>query len=214
MQQAKPTDQQPSAAFYSAIILAGGKSSRMGQDKALLTLGGETQLSRTVALAKAAGCDQILISRNQAGFIHDIYPDCGPLSGIQSALLYVRASSCLVLTIDTPLLNVQLLKQLLQHRCACFAGSPLPAVIPNNAEVKQWLATQLQQQKSLSVAALLQHFSALQLPCPVPLALINTNTPAQWQQAITLYQQVTTSQMTDLPKHNLVQEHSHYGQNC
>ena len=133
MQQAQLTQQPATApAFLSAIILAGGKSSRMGQDKALLTLGGETQLSRTVALAKAAGCDQILISRNQAGFIYDIYPDSGPLSGIQAALLHVRAPSCLVLTIDTPLLNAQLINHLLAHRCACFSGSPLTAVIPNN----------------------------------------------------------------------------------
>ncbi len=212
--QTATTQQQPQAtpAFYSAIILAGGKSSRMGQDKALLTLGGDTQLTRTVALAKAAGCDQILISRNQAGFIHDIYPDCGPLSGIQAALLHVHASSCLVLTIDTPLLNEQLIKQLLQHRCACFAGSPLPAVIPNNAEVKQWLATQLQEQKSLSVAALLQQFSVVQLPCSTPLALLNTNTPAQWQQAQSCFLQNTTS--ADLPQHPPIQEHSRYGQNC
>lgn len=211
MQHATPTQQPATAPFYSAIILAGGKSSRMGQDKALLTLGGETQLSRTVALAKAAGCDQILISRNQAGFIHDIYPDCGPLSGIQAALLHVQAPSCLVLTIDTPLLNAQLIQQLLQHRCACFAGSPLPAVIPNNTEVKQWLATKLQQQQSLSVAALLQQFSVVELPCSAPLALLNTNTPAQWQQAQSCFLQ--NAPTADLPPHALIQEYSRYGQN-
>lgn len=212
MQYVKPTQQPVTAAFYSAIILAGGKSSRMGQDKALLTLGGETQLSRTVALAKAAGCDQILISRNQSGFIYDIYPDCGPLSGIQAALLHVRASSCLVLTIDTPLLNAQLINQLLLHRCACFSGSPLPAVIPNNTEVKQWLATQLQQQQRLSVAALLQQFSAVELSCSNPQALLNTNTPAQWQQAQTCFLQ--NAQSADPAQDNIVQEHSRYGQNC
>lgn len=190
----------------SAIILAGGRSSRMGQDKALLQLNGQSQLSRTVALAKAAGCDQILISRNQPGFIYDLYPAAGPLAGIQAALLQVHAANCLILPVDTPLLQPSLLRLLWQYPCASFQGSPLPAVIPNNSAVRHWLLQQLQQaaaqqpkdqvqQKSndtvsaLSVTALLHYCGGLTLPCPLPGALLNTNTPQQWQQATAVYQQ-------------------------
>lgn len=206
-QQQKPTTQ-----LQSAIILAGGRSSRMGQDKALLKLDGDSQLCRTVALAKAAGCDQILISRNQPGFINDFYPDAGPLAGIQAALLQVHASQCLILPVDTPLLNAALLTLLLQYPCACFAGSPLPAVIPTNQQVKQWLAKTLQHNTSaaknnnknttsgLSVTALLQQFGVQQLPCPTPAALLNTNTPDEWQLALQQHQ-------------HLNPEASRYGQN-
>lgn len=184
----------------SAIILAGGRSSRMGQDKALLQLAGQSQLSRTVALAKAAGCDQILISRNQPGFIYDLYPGAGPLAGIQAALSQVHAPSCLLLPVDTPLLEPQLLALLWRYPCASFEASPLPAVIPNNSAVRQWLLQQLQQAAAhnqptscapgaaLSVTALLHYCGGQSLPCPVPEALLNTNTPDEWQQATRRYQ--------------------------
>lgn len=193
--------QKATTQLQSAIILAGGRSSRMGQDKALLKLDGDSQLCRTVALAKAAGCDQILISRNQPGFINDLYPDAGPLAGIQAALLQVHASQCLILPVDTPLLNAELLTLLLQYPCACFAGSPLPAVIPTNQQVKHWLAKTLQLNtgtakngnnknatSGLSVTALLQQFGVQQLPCPAPAALLNTNTPDEWQLALQQHQ--------------------------
>lgn len=184
----------------SAIILAGGRSSRMGQDKALLQLSGQSQLSRSVALAKAAGCDQILISRNQPGFIYDLFPGAGPLAGIQAALLQVHAPRCLLLPVDTPLLEPQLLALLWQYPCASFEASPLPAVIPNNSAVRHWLLQQLQQAASqnnaaseasgaaLSVTALLRYCGGHTLPCPAPDALLNTNTPEQWQQATLSYQ--------------------------
>ena len=171
----------------SAIILAGGRSSRMGQDKALLCANGETMLQRTVALAKVAGCDEILISRNEPGFIADRYPAAGPLAGIQSALMQASADRCLVLPIDIPLLSPALLRLLLQHPCSCFRGSPLPAVIPNHAAVQLWLTQQLQpatssakQQRQNSVFALLQQFDGVMLDCPDQPALFNSNTPAEW----------------------------------
>lgn len=197
----KFTNNTANKALKSAIILAGGRSSRMGQDKALLQLAGQSQLTRTVALAKACGCDQILISRNQPGFIYDLYPDAGPLAGIQAALLQVQAPTCLILAVDTPLLDADLLSLLWQYPCASFTGSPLPAVIPNNRAVRHWLSHLLQQHHSanheesngaklsgLSVAALLQHCGAQMLPCPTPEMLLNTNTPGEWCQATAAYQ--------------------------
>lgn len=168
--------------MQSAIILAGGRSSRMGQDKALLKLQGKTLLHRAVSLVKAAGINQILISRNEPGFINDLYPGAGPLAGIQSALLHVNAESCLVLPVDTPLLTADLLTLLLQHPCSCFADSPLPAVIPNTSEVKHWLSNQLQQKMpDRSIQRFLQRFGVVEIKCPDQQALANTNTPDQWQ---------------------------------
>jgi len=171
----------------TAIILAGGRSSRMGQDKALLSVDGETMLQRTVTLAKAAGCDEVLISRNEPCFIPDIFVAAGPLAGIQSALMHASADRCLVLAIDIPLLSPALVRLLLGHRCSCFRGSPLPAVIPNNSAVQHWLTQQLQpaassakQQRQNSVFALLQQFGGVMLDCPDQAALFNSNTPAEW----------------------------------
>ncbi len=107
------------------IILAGGKSTRMGvRDKALLPLGGETMtgviikrlaplFSKTIVVAKDA---QPFI-RYSVRVISDEYPGCGPISGIHAGL---RASSDpynLILACDLPLIKSELVKVLINHAC-------------------------------------------------------------------------------------------------
>ena len=46
----------------SGVVFAGGRSRRMGRDKAFLTIGGTTLVRRQVALLGAAGCNELLIS--------------------------------------------------------------------------------------------------------------------------------------------------------
>ena len=71
------------------VILAGGASSRMGQDKALLTISQSTMLTRTYQLLLEASVSKVVISRNdgEAGHFPDLYPGKGPLSGIHSAAM-------------------------------------------------------------------------------------------------------------------------------
>ena len=99
---------------FSALILAGGQSSRMGQDKALLQLNGQSLLAHMQQLALAAGASEVLISRNQPGFIQDASGQFGPLAGILAALEHCTSSHLLVLPIDTPRLDATSLKLLLQ----------------------------------------------------------------------------------------------------
>src|SRR6516164_8647370 len=47
---------------FSAVILAGGKSSRMGRDKAFLETGGKTLLARQIEIARFAGATEVFIS--------------------------------------------------------------------------------------------------------------------------------------------------------
>ena len=73
------------------IILAGGKSSRMGTDKTRLLYNGETLLERAYRRFSAA-FDEVFISANSnigipgARVINDIHPGLGPVSGLQAAL--------------------------------------------------------------------------------------------------------------------------------
>ena len=53
------------------LVLAGGQSRRMGQDKALMRYQGSTLIERASSLLKAAGCDEVLISRNAPNFLND-----------------------------------------------------------------------------------------------------------------------------------------------
>ncbi len=93
------------------LVLAGGKSTRMGSDKALLKRGGETQLSRAVSLLESH-VDRVFVSAraDQAGDperskfeqIVDQYEELGPVAGILSALDAHRDVSWLVLACDLP----------------------------------------------------------------------------------------------------------------
>ena len=87
------------------LVLAGGKSRRMGSDKASLTQNGESQLSRAVSLLESQ-LPRVFVStsREQAndptreGFdkIVDAYVDLGPVAGIMSAMDYNPDVSWLV----------------------------------------------------------------------------------------------------------------------
>lgn len=91
----------------TAIILAGGKSKRMGTDKALLVLDGISLLERSVSLCKKL-CDTIIISSNNAahqkfGFplVPDEFKDCGPIGGIYSCLKKSETEWNFVISVDS-----------------------------------------------------------------------------------------------------------------
>jgi len=134
---------------FSAVILAGGKSSRMGQDKAWLQLEGESLLARQIRLAHEVGANEVLISGRAnwdysnlgCRVVHDRFVDAGPLGGIESALAAVSSSLLLVLAVDMPKMQVQLLNRL-ASRCSEGVGAiprvngkiePLAAIYPRLA---------------------------------------------------------------------------------
>jgi molybdopterin-guanine dinucleotide biosynthesis protein A len=90
-------------------VLAGGRSSRMGRDKALLQIGGKplvehavTKLRRLCADVNILGSDPEL--EVAAPLVRDIHPGCGPLSGIEAALIHSRHDWNLILPVDMPFL--------------------------------------------------------------------------------------------------------------
>lgn len=115
------------------LVLAGGKSTRMGSDKALLKQGGETQLSRVVTLLEAH-VDRVFVSTRaeQAGDtergkfeqIVDRYEELGPVAGILSALDSHKDVSWLVLACDLPNIDEATVTYLLEN---CSAGHPVTA---------------------------------------------------------------------------------------
>ena len=104
----------------SAVVLAGGYSSRMGKNKAELRLDDESFIEHQISLIKQLGISDIMISgSNQppivgTRLIGDIYPHRGPLSGIHAGLVSARYSSLLVIAVDNPLLTAELLEELLK----------------------------------------------------------------------------------------------------
>lgn len=103
---------------FSGIVLAGGMSRRMGNNKAQLTLGGKTLLQRQMEKLQNLGVTDILISGGKclslpgARTVPDIFPQRGPLGGLHACLSQAKNSQCMVLSVDTPLVPVNALAQL------------------------------------------------------------------------------------------------------
>ena len=166
---------------FAAIILAGGRSSRMGRDKALLEWQGQPLYKRAQALAQNLGAGQLFVSGSQVGGLPDRYPDQGPLAGIEACLQKAETDWVLVLPVDMPQLRAQTLAPLVAQREAAYlANSPLPAWLPNSARVRDWLERQLADPAGeRSVKSLLRFSEARSVPCEDPLD--NCNTPEEWQ---------------------------------
>lgn len=104
----------------SMVVLAGGLSSRMGQDKADLPYGEETFLEHQIAKGRNMGIEDILVSGYRgehctAKVVADKHIERGPLGGLASTLPCAAHERCLVVTVDMPQLPVEILRQLV-HR--------------------------------------------------------------------------------------------------
>jgi molybdopterin-guanine dinucleotide biosynthesis protein A len=110
-------------AEIAAIILAGGRSQRMGQDKAALVLGGRNLLQRAVDAVSAVADEVVVVVRPRAQspslsgsahvtFVEDEAPDEGPLVGIVSGLARVQAPIALIVACDQPFVRPEFLRLL------------------------------------------------------------------------------------------------------
>jgi len=147
----------------TGFILAGGKSARMGRDKALLDWHGRTLLDHMIHLISALADKVHVVGRDP---LPDTLPGLGPLSGIATALATSATDANLVVAVDLPLLTLEFLKYLTSEAerssgplTACKIGShfPLCVVIQRRLlpEVQRRLAA-----RDLSVHALIESVSS------------------------------------------------------
>ncbi len=106
----------------TGIILAGGKSSRFGSDKALAKFQDKQLIEYAVEVISPL-TDHILISANSTDYdflnipvVADIYPEAGPLGGLHAALSSSKSEVNLVITTDTPFMVPELYNYLLSRR--------------------------------------------------------------------------------------------------
>lgn len=120
------------AVQVGAFILAGGVSSRMKRDKALLEVGGVALLARTARLLESVvGAPSVIgDSSTYESFglrvIGDEWPGAGPLGGIATALSASSASWNLVVACDLPYLTAEWLRFLVARAAASAADAVLP----------------------------------------------------------------------------------------
>jgi molybdopterin-guanine dinucleotide biosynthesis protein A len=114
------------------FVLGGGRSSRMGRDKALLQLGGRSMLE--IALDKLRvlplpGPPRVAGARSDPGAIADLHPGCGPLSGIEAALAASTRPLNVFLPLDMPLLPAKFLVWMLRRAQITGAVVTVPRII-------------------------------------------------------------------------------------
>lgn len=103
----------------TGVIIAGGKSTRMGFDKSQIVYKGKSFLQNAIDLLTPF-VDEIIISSNTIvhpdyRVIKDIYFDIGPMGGIQAVLQNMRTRKALIIPVDMPLLSGNALKFLLSN---------------------------------------------------------------------------------------------------
>jgi molybdenum cofactor guanylyltransferase len=115
------------------FVLAGGLSSRMGQDKARLSVAGHTLLESALAKLRALalqGTPRIAGARPDlasfAPVTPDLHPGFGPLSGIEAALFASRQPLNLFLPVDMPLLPPEYLRWMLERARITGARATVP----------------------------------------------------------------------------------------
>lgn len=108
----------------NGLVLAGGQSSRMGEDKGLLSYHGIPQRNHLYRLLTPL-CGKVYTSCNKAQAsgiaanlspLTDCFPGTGPLSGLLTAMQFDPGSAWLAVACDLPYLTVQTLAYLIRHR--------------------------------------------------------------------------------------------------
>jgi len=187
----------------AAFILAGGRSSRMGTDKAFLELAGKPLVARAVELAHELAVDVKIVGEPEkfaayGAVVKDIYHDRGPLGGIHAALTESEAELNLMLAVDLPFIPARFLNYLLTRADSSNATVTAPFLAgyfqPLCAVYRKQFLTAAEQALTKGRNKIDQLFSEVSL-CTIseedmalngfnPLIFSNLNTPEDWAQAI------------------------------
>lgn len=175
------------------IVLAGGRSTRMGRDKAILELGGETLLTRACRVLHDAGVTRCVVSGDRP--VHQGVPDKiagrGPLGGLYSVLPALDEPWAWVVPVDMPWIDAALLMHLRDQRpvsAAAFIDDPLPMLLKLDANCRMLVAAMARSPDGpRSLRHLLRALGGQEVAIPDQQAwrLFNCNTPEQWKEAET-----------------------------
>lgn len=183
------------------LILAGGESRRMGQDKALLRRNGKSQLANLVALVQPL-VDRVFVStrsdqreepeRRQFAQIIDRYSDVGPIAGVLSAMDDYPNVDWLVVACDLPNIDDETIRFLIDNRAE---GKPFTAFRSSHDDLPEPLCAIYQRGSDAVIRAfvdegmtcprkMLIRSDTRLLVQPNPRSLDNVNTPGDLQKSV------------------------------
>lgn len=175
---------------FGGLILAGGKSSRMGTDKAELIYKGERLIDRATSVLKDLGADPILVSGREGG-LSDPSPGHGPVGGLCALMNEVSEKALpkqwLIIPVDMPLLSKNTLKPLLETsvNVAYYVAHPLPAKLnfcANQAPYFEVAKRDMMAGRSVSVRRLITVLGGVSImpTSEIARSLVNVNSPEEW----------------------------------
>ena len=175
---------------FSAILLAGGYSSRMGRNKSELPFGGRRMIDWQTQKLSMLGIEDILLSGYEGEieggrFVPDIVPHRGPLSGIHAGLTAAQEDACLVLSVDAPLVPFYTLVKLMNTHSSGITvlehdGQLEPLIGVYDRSLAPLCGELLAGERS-SVKRLFDRAGVTTLPCEAESPLLsNCNTPEEY----------------------------------
>ena len=112
----------PSSREVTGVVLAGGESRRMGQNKALMPLGGERLVDRVARTLRACCAELLMVTNSPEVYadvgirmVGDVWPGKGSLGGIYSAIHHAATPYVLVVACDMPFLQPASLTYLIEQ---------------------------------------------------------------------------------------------------
>jgi molybdopterin-guanine dinucleotide biosynthesis protein A len=183
----------------TAYIIAGGKSSRMGTDKGLLPLNRKPIVSHIYeTLVSIFDINVIVVSSDKkydflgCDRIEDVIKDKGPVGGIYSALLHSKTKLNFIVSVDVPLISVDLIQWIIDNHKEEFQltqveadgkSSPLIAVYDKSLELIFKENLEQDQLRLRNVIESIKH-QTLQVPEKWKFQIQNINTKEEYQRII------------------------------
>lgn len=198
--------------MVTGVILAGGKSRRMGQNKAFLRLGNDTLIGHVIQGIQSITDELLLITNNPDEYAHldivmhnDIIQNVGTLGGIHSGLTHASHDTIICVGCDSPFLKPNLLNYLVSKLENHDAVMPSSEKTDNTNKILQTLCAvyskrciaiieEMLKQCELRVHALQDRANVLDIPTetwklfdPDGVSFFNVNTPEDYIKAQSIY---------------------------
>lgn len=195
----------------TGVVLAGGRSTRMGQDKAALMLGGEPLVRRVVERLRQALVEVIVAGPAEIGVlvpgvrvVPDLQAGQGPLAGIGAALRAIQTPWAFVVACDMPFVEPALVRAMV---ALALAPPEVDAVVLRTERGAERLHTLYARTclpaletrlaaGDLALHRLLAHIRVREMPWseaarfdPAGVSAFNMNTPADWERAQAIFHQ-------------------------
>jgi len=127
------------ASDVTAFVLAGGKSTRMGADKAFVEHESRTLLARALEGARSVAREVRIVGDREkfaafAPVVEDQFHDCGPLAGIHAALRASQTNLNMMMAVDMPFVSSELLRYLIGQ---ARGASDMVVVVPESEQRRQ-----------------------------------------------------------------------------